>query len=161
MLRNACYAKEYNYVLEVMHICKMERIKPSERFVEILEEFNKKSFNFVKYNSDLRQSQRNAYFKFSREYKDWLRKMKLSGLDKKELKKVLSEHPWKQFKEKQSDGLEDIKNHKKWNKKKQKHSLRKLNETKLQKIEKKHKKETDTNETQENDEKIDKTVNNV
>lgn len=163
MIQNACYIKDYNFVIELMHICKREGLQPSEQFLGILDNFNNKSYQFVKTNPYLKRFQRNDFFKFSREYKNWMRHMGLHGLPKDEVNRKLREHPWKQFKEEQTKGVEGIKNPRKWNKRKNRHYLRKLTEPKLQNIHKKYRNKTGDkegkNSEDSNNNSVDRNVN--
>lgn len=132
MLKKACYMKDYDYVLEVLHICKTNHLKPSPRFLDIVYTFNENAFRYLS-SRKLSKHDRNEFFRFSREFREWQKEMNLQDMDKESAIKAVKEHPWKQFKEAQPDGEEDIKNTRKQTFKKKRHSIHKLTDVRLEK----------------------------
>lgn len=133
MLKNACYLKDYDYVLEVLHACQTNKLKPSPKFIDIVYTFNKITFQTIRNPKMTTKHDKNEVFRFSREFKKWQKDMNLDGLDKEAAIKATTEHPWKQFKEAQPDGEETTKNLKKRLSSKKKHSIRKLTKTRVEK----------------------------
>lgn len=131
MLKNASHLKDYDYVLEVLHVCKTRNLKPSPKFLDIVYTFNENAFHRIK-SKNWSKHERNEFFRFSREFKNWQKDMHLDGLDKQNAIKAVKENPWKQFKETQPDGEEPAKNTRIQRFSKAKHSIRKLTNTRLE-----------------------------
>lgn len=134
MLKNACYLKNYDYVLEILHIAQREGLKPSAKFLQIIDNFNR--IRFLTLRGKISKHDQNEYFRFSREYKKWQKDMNIQD-SKEGMEKAIKsadEHPWKQFKEKQPKGIEHIKNVKKFRRSKTKHKLYKLTGNRLNTI---------------------------
>lgn len=144
MLRNACFLKNYDYVLEILHTVKGAELQPSSKFLQIVYEFNGKQFRSLQ-GRTCTQRDRNEYFRFSREFKQWKKDMAIEeGKEAMEKKiKTADGHPWKQFKEPRPTGVENVKNVHKFKKPKTKHRLYKLTENRLNTISEKHSKTAD------------------
>lgn len=132
MMHHAVHLKNYDYVLEVLHICKMNGLKPSPRFLEYVYKFNKQAFRNSIHKKGSKHD-RNEFFRFSREFRKWLKDMDLPDLNMDEALKSAKEHPWKQFKEAQPDGLEPAKNTRIQSRKKRRNSIGKLTMTRIEK----------------------------
>lgn len=139
MLKNACYLRNYDYALEILHNVEKENLKLSGKFLKIIDEFNRVQFLSLRSKKCTKRDQ-NEYFRFSREYKHWKKNMQIEdGVDgMKKAIKLADVHPWKQFKEQQSDGIENVKNIKKFRKSKTKHKLYKLTGNRLKNFSEKH-----------------------
>lgn len=131
MLKCACVAQQINYVIEILHISKTEQIRPSAKFLEILDDFNTIAFRNIQDKNKVSRQERNEYYKFYRELGNWQKAMELDTDLKKAIKQV-REHPWKQFKERQADGIEPLKNKRKRAFKKTKHAIYKLTDGRLE-----------------------------
>ncbi|XP_053687641.1 pentatricopeptide repeat-containing protein 1, mitochondrial [Sabethes cyaneus] len=131
MLRQGMATQNFRYVTGMLQIVHQLRLKPNEKFLQHLENFNKKC---EKLSQDYEQNPRKAnYENFKLEcnrYKlkldYWKEQMGLQGLDWDTARGIVREHPWEQFKQPQADGFEATKNPKLRHKKKKHHSIRKL-----------------------------------
>lgn len=102
---------------------------PSAKIMEIISTFNLIRFRSIGNKTSVSQHDRNEYFRFYREYQNWIKDMGLEGVI--DNNKSVEEHPWKQYKESQPDGVEPAKNTRKQLLRKKKHLLSKLTDVRL------------------------------
>lgn len=107
LLKNACYSKNYDYVIAILITTINEEVKPSEKFVQILSDFKKSRYNKLQKNPD--EQEQIEFNHFYKTYLRWKQEMGFSG-PFKDFVKTLREHPWKQFQEPQEEGIEHSKN---------------------------------------------------
>lgn len=108
LLRKATYSKDYDYVIDILEYAMSENLKPSYRFAEALGIFkNTRYYALQKQDSEEELIKYKAFYKV---YKEWKSQMELTGLSADDVKKLLHVHPWKQLKEGEGEGIEDIKN---------------------------------------------------
>lgn len=131
LLKNACYVRDYDYVLEVLNLCKVHGVKLSPQFVDCVYKFDGQSYS-RSHHQNPTEHDRKEFYRFSRKFKQWLKDMNLKGLDQEAAIKQVKEHPWKQFKEAQLDGEEPLKNTRKQKWEKKKHFIHKLTITRLE-----------------------------
>ncbi|XP_069701476.1 pentatricopeptide repeat-containing protein 1, mitochondrial [Periplaneta americana] len=102
MLRQGCGHFNFEYVLAVMETAIEEEVRPSERFLKLLEKFRKQCWQKIK-NKDTelphipkeksRDYFKNGFQKFSVRYNSWL----------KEVEPEEQSHPWEQFRKKSQE----------------------------------------------------------
>lgn len=79
MLKNSTALKNYDVVLEILHIVKQQKLNVSKEFLDILNEFNENAFKTMQKKKTTKRD-RNEFFRFSRELKQWLKDMKIYHL---------------------------------------------------------------------------------
>lgn len=132
LLKNACHANSYPYISDILYMLIDKGIKPSKEFLTIIDTYHGKTLSrFIRKRNFLPEKQTTAFFQFSREYKRWQKRTGLYGLQLDEAVKMIQEHPWKQFKESQPEGEENVKNSKKMHLRKKGHLLHKFRDAKL------------------------------
>ncbi|EFA00524.1 pentatricopeptide repeat-containing protein 1, mitochondrial [Tribolium castaneum] len=94
MLHQACYHKNFPYVLEIMEISLRENVKPNKKFMECLHDFKKKCKD-ISNDKENTLSQSGFFQKgfriFQMRYKTWL--------DEVEVDDSEDVHPWAQFRQ--------------------------------------------------------------
>lgn len=75
---------------------------------------------------------RDAFYRFSRDFRRWQKDMNLEGLKKLDAMKSVKENPWKQFKEAQPAGEEEAKNTRKQKLYKKRKGVQKLTRLRLE-----------------------------
>lgn len=109
-----------NYAIE-------NEIKPNDRFCKLAGDF--KNHAYAKYRkNEFTNEEAIKYKKFYGKYKEWREHFELNSGDLSE------EHPWKQYKDSQQDGIEKMKNPKLRRLWKRTHVVAKLNPTYLERI---------------------------
>lgn len=132
-MNNATYIKDYDFVIDVVEYAINERISPSHRFMEMLNEFNKSRYFTLRNRSD--DDEEYIKFKrFYRVYKDWKVHNNLVGCSGDDISKSLRVHPWKQIKEDEGYGLERVKNSKIRRLWKRQHTLEKLTPNRIKNL---------------------------
>ncbi|XP_055531510.1 pentatricopeptide repeat-containing protein 1, mitochondrial [Wyeomyia smithii] len=131
MLRQGMATQNFRYVTEILQIVYQQRLKPNEKFLQHLEDFNKKcEQQSHAYDRNPRKAGcetfRMEYNRYKLKLDYWKEQMGLQGLDWDAARGIVREHPWEQFKQPQADGFEATKNPKLRHKKKKHHSIRKL-----------------------------------
>lgn len=144
LLKNACYAKDYAYVIDILTITIEENIQPSEKFLQIISNFKRSRYNAL-------QNKPNAdeQVEFNQFYRTYLKFKEAIGFTGSydDFVKTLREHPWKQFKESQVDGAEILKNsyiQRLW---KKRHVIQKVTPARLGVKRQRHKKDEHSTET--------------
>ncbi|CAG9807430.1 unnamed protein product [Chironomus riparius] len=119
MLKQACYNKHFDYIMDILYIIKKFNIKPNDRIMDTVDRFVV-SCNYLKKrdNKNIPRNFRENVKRFKQDYVVWKESVGLSQSETltDEDKKILKEKPWKQFKEAQPVGYEDSKNEK-WQRK--------------------------------------------
>lgn len=90
-------------------------------------------FNFSR-RKQLPADEQHEFETFLAKFKKWKKAVNLGGVNIEEAIKAARENPWKQFKERQTEGAEPLKNSRKTLMKKNKHKLHKLTESRLKRI---------------------------
>ncbi|XP_044270574.1 pentatricopeptide repeat-containing protein 1, mitochondrial [Tribolium madens] len=94
MLHQACYHRNFPYVLEIMEISLRENVKPNKKFMECLHDFKKKCKD-ISNDKENKLSQSAPFQKgfriFQMRYKTWL--------DQVEVDDSEDVHPWAQFRD--------------------------------------------------------------
>lgn len=112
MIRNACIAKNFEYVKDLLIIVRKFELKPSVQLMETLETFIK-ICNAEK-KKDLKHQPKNFrenVKKFKEFYEKWKTDIGLGKTEKiEDIRDVLEDKPWEQFQEAQAEGYENPKN---------------------------------------------------
>lgn len=125
MLRQGTSKTNFPYILELLEIVKNSRIKPNEKFLDHLKNFQVACKKLKRSRQDFTDKQfRLDLHHFNQKLINWKQDMGLEDLE--QAKKLVKEHPWDQFKETQTSGYEDVKNQKLRMKKKKFHNLKKI-----------------------------------
>lgn len=133
LLNNAIYIKDYDFVIDILEYSITERLKPSNKFMEVLNEFEKSCY-FKLRNRDENDEEYIKFKGFYKVYKKWKVHNNLVGCSGDDISKALNVHPWKQIKEGEGEGLEYVKNsniRRYW---KKQHALVKLTPTRLKNL---------------------------
>ncbi|XP_053674536.1 pentatricopeptide repeat-containing protein 1, mitochondrial [Anopheles nili] len=131
MLRQGCIKNNFRYVTEVLNIVKNERLKPNEQFLRHLEDFSKvcekrdREYD-AKPRKKGREEFKMEYNRYRMQLDAWREHMGLHGLALDQALGIVREHPWEQFKQRQEDGFEAVKNPKLRHKRKKQHFIRKV-----------------------------------
>lgn len=153
-MKNATFINDYDYAIDILNYAIAEDVKPSHRFNEILTKFkNGRYYTLQKQSNEDELSKYNAFY---RVYKNWKSQMQLAGLSADEVSKLLHVHPWRQLKEGEGTGIEDVKNvntRRLW---KRQSVLKKLNPTRIERI---HSQKQNQNKMNENTERENTTPN--
>lgn len=114
MLRQGCAQKNFNYVIEILKICRDERIQPNEVFVNHILNFHSYCLNVSKHKHQNVASRKfNVDFNhFNNILDNWKEEQGIKGLSVEEATKKFKQNPWKQFKTNKTEGFEDEKNQK-------------------------------------------------
>lgn len=132
MLKQGCYRRDFPYIIEIMNIVKMEKLKPNKQFLTHLHRFNFHCYTLKKTNHRFSRSEEFevGYEKFKIKLRKWKEFM---GLDKKleDNVKTVEEHPWEQFQSVEATGMEDVKNPKLRREKKLSRHIKRLTPRKL------------------------------
>uniref|UniRef100_A0A182Q6L1 PROP1-like PPR domain-containing protein n=1 Tax=Anopheles farauti TaxID=69004 RepID=A0A182Q6L1_9DIPT len=131
MLRQGCARNNFRYVTEVLDIVRRERLKPNEPFLRHLEEFGrvceKRDREYeAKPRKRGREEFKMEYNRYRMHLDAWREHMGLQGLALDQALGIVRDHPWEQFKERQADGFEAVKNPKQRHKRKKQHSIRRV-----------------------------------
>lgn len=112
MLRQGCARRNFAYVLKIMQIVLVERIKPNEQFLMHLVRFRTECYEFRASGERYAKSHefRTGFKEFCERLEQWRVDMGLHDLTLKEQIATVREHPWEQFKYAQPDGVEEVKN---------------------------------------------------
>lgn len=130
MLKAGCVKKNFNYIMEVLHIIKDLKLKPSDRIIEMLAIFVKSCNRFKKRDWKIATKEfRHDFNIFKQKLSSWQNSMGLADLEFEEAKKLLKDAPWEQFQTVQAEGFEDTKGLKQQRLKKTKRYLGKIKET--------------------------------
>lgn len=133
LLRNATYIKDYDFVIDILEYAINERLKPSLKFMEFFNEFDKSQY-FKLRNRDDNDEEYLKFKRFYKVYKNWKVHNDLVGLSGDGFSRALRVHPWKQIKEGEGEGLEPVKNMKVRRYWKRQHTVEKLNPTRLKNL---------------------------
>uniref|UniRef100_A0A182NKG0 PROP1-like PPR domain-containing protein n=1 Tax=Anopheles dirus TaxID=7168 RepID=A0A182NKG0_9DIPT len=131
MLRQGCARGNFRYVTEVLDIVRRERLKPNEPFLRHLEEFGKvcekrdREYE-AKPRKRGREEFKMEYNRYRMHLDAWREQMGLQGLALDQALGIVRDHPWEQFKERQADGFEAVKNPKLRHKRKKQHTIRRV-----------------------------------
>ncbi|XP_044763746.1 pentatricopeptide repeat-containing protein 1, mitochondrial [Coccinella septempunctata] len=94
LLHQACYSKNFMYVMKVMQICIEENVKPNKKFIDHLDELKKECRRMINNKND-RVGQSKAFQRgfqlFRLRYKKWLSEVKMDKMEEK--------NPLEQFEE--------------------------------------------------------------
>lgn len=127
MLKQACYNKQFDYILDILYIIKKFNMKPNDKIMDTVDRFVV-SCNYLKKkdNKNLPRNFRENVKRFKEDYVKWKEAVGLSRSETMtdEDKKILKEKPWQQFKEAQQVGYEGSKNEKWQNKQKLKRNIK-------------------------------------
>jgi len=119
MLKQACYNKQFDYIMDILYIIKKFNIKPNEKIMDTVDRFII-GCNFIKKrdNKNIPKNFRENVKRFKQNYVTWKEAVGFSNSETltEEDKKILKEKPWQQFKEAQPGGYENPKNEK-WQRK--------------------------------------------
>lgn len=127
MLRQGCSKLNFPYVLEILKIVKHYRLRPDEKFLTHIENFEitcKKLIRSRKQFTD--KDFRHDFNNFQQNVANWKEEMGLDNLTTKEACKKVKDHPWQQFQEPQATGFEIAKHQEMKKMKKKFHNIRKL-----------------------------------
>lgn len=132
MLKQGCFRRDFPYVIEIMNIVKVERLKPNKQFLMHLQQFNHFCFKLRKTNHKFSKTEEFevGFEKFKIKLHKWKEFM---GLDKKwnDAVKTVEEHPWEQFQSVEAPGMEHVKNPKLRKEKKLRRHIKRLTPRKL------------------------------
>lgn len=78
-------------------------MKPSPRFLDIIYTFNDNAFRKLN-NTNLEKRDRNEFFRFSREFRQWQKDMNLEGLKKQAAIELVKENTQKQLRQAHTNG---------------------------------------------------------
>lgn len=142
-MKNAIHKSDYDYTIDVLDYAKDNDIKPSAKFAEMLSEFKNKRYRRLQ--KQPHEQELTKFNQFYKVYKKWKTQMGLVNLSPDDVDKLLNIHPWKQIKEPEGTGIEDVKNSKIRRLWKRQHTLEKLTPSRLERLSKKS--ETTTKQT--------------
>lgn len=128
-MKNAQFAGDYAYVIDILEYAMNENIRPSTKFYEILSSFKHSCDISLKNNPN--EDEQITFDGFFTVYKKWKKQMGLKGLKKVEALELLNVHPWKQLKEAEGDGIENLKNERTRRYWKKQHTLKILSPNRL------------------------------
>lgn len=106
-------------------------LKPDAGFVKMANIYKSIRFRQLSENIDKNDVQWKNYNAFRKIYEQWGKQMGIHKLPLDDLKKIVREHPWEQFKENERDGAEVVKNSKLRHYWPRQHALKKLNPKQL------------------------------
>lgn len=133
MLRQGCSQKNFPYVIEILKICRDERLQPNEVFVNHLLNFHSYCLNVSKHKHQNMASRKfNVDFNhFNNILDNWKEEQGIKGLSIEEAGKKFKQNPWKQFKTNKTEGFEEEKNQKLRHKSKTMRYIKRVNVDKL------------------------------
>lgn len=112
MLKQGCYHLNFRYVMEIMKIAKMERLKPNEQFLTHLHHFHHRCFKMRESNHKNARSEdfHLGFEEFKVKLDKWRQFMGLNTKKLDEALNIVKVHPWEQFQSVEATGMEDVKN---------------------------------------------------
>ncbi|XP_067645278.1 pentatricopeptide repeat-containing protein 1, mitochondrial [Eurosta solidaginis] len=112
MLRQGAANRNFPYIIEIMQISLDENIKPNEMFLTHLHKFYDNCARSIdaRHPSTKTKSFKNGHAKFCDKLRTYYEEQGLSGLKLEDAIKKIRQHPDKQFKEEDIDGIEPVKN---------------------------------------------------
>lgn len=85
MLKNACNAKDNDFVINILRKMESKEIEPLEESIKMIEEYQRQAYHSLTSQREHNQKSRNAVFKLIREQKDFMRHFHLDNTRKKSL----------------------------------------------------------------------------
>lgn len=115
--------------------CSMEyELKPDEGLLKMANTYKCVRFDQLSTNADTNHKQWKGYNEFRKIYTQWQQQMGIYKLSHDDVKKIVEELPWQQFKENERDGAEVLKNSNLRHYWTRQHGLLKLNPTRLHRL---------------------------
>ncbi|XP_066156987.1 pentatricopeptide repeat-containing protein 1, mitochondrial [Euwallacea fornicatus] len=90
MLRQACFHKQFDYILEIMDVAQKEHILVNKKFLSHLDQFKKK-FKYLRDQKKLSKKEVKMFEVFKSRYKTWLTEVQMDELE--------DVHPWQQYRQ--------------------------------------------------------------
>lgn len=134
LLKNVRYVQDDRFAADILK-CAMEyELKPDEGFTKMANLYKSIRFDQLSKNTEKNDEQWQSYNEFRKIYTQWQVQMGIHKLPLNEVKKIVKERPWEQFKDNERDGAEVLKNSNLRHYWVRQHGLRKLNPKSLHRL---------------------------
>lgn len=132
MLRQGAIRKDFKYVSDIMKFVQQQNMKPNEKFLTHLHNFQKTCESDLKdKNIKCTQIFKNSFISFKKKVDLWREENGIKDLSLEDSHKKVKDAPWEQFQTIQAPGFEDVKNQKLRHEQKIKRYIKRIKEVDL------------------------------